>query len=846
MPSIRRLVTLITVTLAVIFASGFSFGQESALIRFVNVAGSSTPIDVYVNGELAAADLGYGDVSSQVDVPLGAVQISAQFAATNIDAYSDSMTLTAAAAIVIAPGAGGRFHAVPEDLSPLPFGQTRLLLFNALEDDAQLKVGAPPAEPELSVNLAAFSEGDAVELAAGAYEVAVETAETLAPQAASLPLSAGMSNLVIVHGASDQPAVLNAAAPAEGALGSGRVRFVHAIAGAAPVAIRVNDQLVAPRLSFAVPSAHIALPSGVHDFAVGIGPVDVIKEALQIRAGEMLTVVLMRSSSGLGMDIFADSISGLSETSAVVTAMNAIPNSVISHLKMESGAIIALSVPYGKAGSAAQIVPGRQSLTIHLDIGEDRGVIDVPAHYFAGGAYYNLIALAGGPFSAPRLLIAETALQRQIDAPAMPATEDEQATPTPVIEQQADEEIEPEPTAEAEAQAETSATEVEPEMEAVETEVTEATAAPTDDPVTEAVATDVAVGVGVAATHYATVNVDEGAALHLRQYPSSLAMSLGLLPARSRLSVLGRRGPTEIEAGKVLALPVDLSDYRDEAVTLLPYQDLKPADTWLYVMYRTPDGGAMYGWANAFYLNVVNQFGEQQRLANLAHTRQNEPGRAFNTGIRPPELSERVAARVSGLERGAMLNLRRGNSAISEVIAHLPPETTLRLIGLDADETWAFVEYQAGTDSAITGWASMRYIQLLLNGAPVQAATLRALDPSAVPYISDTVSGSMQPVATAAPAPQMDGIIGEVNVNFDSALHLRRYPDATSESLALIPPDTALRLDGITASGDWYKVSYEGEDGWVAAAYLILSMDGRRYGREFLENQLPRFSDLGY
>lgn len=847
MVGIQRLAALLAVAIAVIFAFGVAFGQDSALIRFVHLDADSPPLDVYVNDALAAAGLHFGDASSFVSVPAGAARISTFFATTSVQVYSDYESLaTGHAAIVIAPGANGRLHTIPEDLSPIEFGRARLSLFSALDADTQVLVGAPGADAAHRARIASFSAGAAIELDAGAYDISMETGATMEPQTARLPLSAAMANLAIIHGSPEDPQILNAAASIEGAASSGRLRFVHAIAGAAPVDIRINDALIVPSLTFAMPTAHIALPSGTHDLAVSIGPVDIIQDELQIRADEMMTIVLMRSNSGLGMDTFADAIGDLSETSAVVTAINAIPNSVISHLQMQNGAIVALNVPYGQAGYAAQIVPGRQSLTIHLDIGEDRGEIDVPAHYFAGGAYYNLIALAGGPFAAPRLLIAETAIQRQIEAPLVPAAVEEAATPAEDIEQQPVELAQAEPTAEAEAEAEAAATKVEAQVEAVETQTPEATAVPTDDPETDAVATEIARALRVATTHFATVNVDADAALHLRQYPSSQAMSLGLLPAQSQLFVLGRRGATQIDPGETIALPVDLSDFRDEAVTLLPYQDLPPATTWLYVMYRTPDGGALYGWANALYLNVVNQAGDQQRLASLALVRQNEPGSAFNTSIRPPELRDRIAARVIGLDSGAMLNLRSGNDSLSEILAHLPPETMLRVIGVDADDAWAFVEYQTGSDSAITGWASMDYVQLLLNGAPVQAATLRALDPSALPVIGAAVTGGTKPFSTEDAAPPMDGIIGEVNVNFDSALHLRRYPDATSESLALIPPDTALRLDGITETGDWYKVSYDGEDGWVAAAYLILSMDGRLYAREFLENQLPRFSDLGF
>ena len=349
-----------------------------------------------------------------------------------------------------------------------------------------------------------------------------------------------------------------------------------------------------------------------------------------------------------------------------------------------------------------------------------------------------------------------------------------------------------------------------------------------------------------ALTPYAFVNVNRDSALHLRQYPSSQALSLGLLPAESDLMILGRRGPSQVDGDTPIALPVDLSDFVDHVPALLPYQDLPAADTWLYAMYRTPDNGALYGWVNALYLEVFDLGGEQQRLANLAVVRQNQPGSAYNTEIKPPELADRIAARVFGLTAGGLLNLRRSNDPASEVLAQLPADATLRLIGLDEAEAWAFVEFQPETGNAIKGWVSMAYIQLQLNGEPVTAATLRALDPSTVPLISATVTGAVQPLGSAEPAAPMEGIVGEVNVNFDSALHLRRYPDATSESLAMIPPDTLLHLEGVTNNGGWYKVQFQGEEGWVASPYLVLSMDGRKYARAFLEGQLPRFNDLGF
>ena len=351
-------------------------------------------------------------------------------------------------------------------------------------------------------------------------------------------------------------------------------------------------------------------------------------------------------------------------------------------------------------------------------------------------------------------------------------------------------------------------------------------------------------------TPYAIVVVNQDSALHVRQYPSSNALSLGLLPPASDLLVLGRRAPADPDATDLSLLPVDLSNYTvDPAAALRPYQDLAAADTWLFVVYMTHDGGSIYGWVSALYLQVFDRNGAPQRLASLAPVQQNQAGGATNTDIRPPTLSDHISARVSGLDAGAFLNLRIGNGASTEVLTQVAADTELELIGLDAEEAWAFVRYESPQGNRVTGWASMDYIQLLLNGSPALAASLRALDPSALPVLGDAVFGVIQPADPREPdqsEQSMSGIVGEVNVNFDAALHLRRYPDATSESLALLPPGLLLQLDGITESGGWYKVAHDGDDGWVAADYLILSMDGRQYARAFLDGQLPRFSDQGF
>ena len=81
-------------------------------------------------------------------------------------------------------------------------------------------------------------------------------------------LTAGTSHLLIIHGSRDDPQLLSVASATAGGVDSGRIRFVHAVAGAAPLDVRINDQLVLPALAFAAPSQHIALPSGSQRIAL--------------------------------------------------------------------------------------------------------------------------------------------------------------------------------------------------------------------------------------------------------------------------------------------------------------------------------------------------------------------------------------------------------------------------------------------------------------------------------------------------------------------------------------------------------------------------------------------------
>ncbi len=844
---------LVTIISAALWAS-ISHAQAPVRARIIHIAAGNPAIDVYINGELAVADLSYGEDSAYFHLPAGAGELSAYIEGTTTQLVHQSLSLeNDASAVILSPNSSTPVHIIPDDLSPLDFGMARLVIVNALEDSSDIDIISSDDEWLTGEDIAPGTSLGPFELPADRVDFSLLSANEdgdAAPHNFSATMPAGTSSILLFHGDSENPQLLQARAAADADVQSGRVRFVHAVQGAAPIDLKINDRMIIPSLAFADPSEHIAIPGGSHQLTLSLGGIIISSMSLGVSAGQMQTAAVMGSPASLQMHTYLDSLRDLNESSAVVNLVNAVPNSSVSRLRLENGAIVAADVGFAEEGGAAQILPGVQAMSLVIEIGDDRGTVDVPPSYFYAGAYYNLIAMPGSAFSAPHLLIAETSLMRRVTA-SPPALDDPTQDLTELsAEEAADESEQSEALAKSEEAPEPDS-DIEKEAKAEPVSTTE------DDPVTQAEAAGVSdapadTGPSLVIGPYAIVDLDQSARLQLRQYPSSDALSLGLLPGRTELIVLGRRGLTEYYPGERPDLPIDLSDYAaDPAAALYPVQDLRPADTWLFVMYQTEDGGALVGWVNALYLQVFDETGETQRLASLPMVRQNRAGNALNAETRPSDLADHVTARVYRLNPDARLNMRMANNASSEILAQLPPNTALNLIGLDAQDEWAYVDYEAEEDKIYRGWVSAAYVQLLLNGEPVRPNTLRALNETVAPQVSDRLRGSVRsadptgPTPIPPPADMMTGIVGEVALDPGAMLHLRRQPDADAESLALIPAGTKVSINGITENREWLKTSYEEKDGWIATHYVALLLRGRLYQRSYVESLLPAHDDAG-
>lgn len=359
-----------------------------------------------------------------------------------------------------------------------------------------------------------------------------------------------------------------------------------------------------------------------------------------------------------------------------------------------------------------------------------------------------------------------------------------------------------------------------------------------DETADEASIAAAAAAIGADETAFPTarvINLNPGANLHLRRYPSVEARSLGLVPIGTELAVTGREG-TAMD---------------DAAAGLAGHEDLEPADTWLHVRYTTPDGGLITAWVNALYLEVFDESGEAQRLASLGLVHGAQFGIALNTSIVPPEPTRRVAARVYSLDPGVQLNIRTINHRHGEVVGQARRGAVLSFLGLDEDANWAFIEHRPNESATITGWVSIAYIELLLDGNPIGVQELMERSPGLAPSISGETRGSLVVAddGEAPPLPSRDPflgvVVGEVRLDPGASLHLRLRPSANERSLTLIPAEARLIVDGRTENGEWLRTTFEGQQGWVSGQYLDLSFNSRFIDANELEERLDLFDNDG-
>ncbi|MEP6984079.1 MAG: DUF4397 domain-containing protein [Chloroflexota bacterium] len=792
--SIKFGIALLVIIATVIVTSASVMAQSgNAMLRFVHAIPGASAVDVYTDGQLTISGLDFGTASTYVTVSSGDHQLKVTSSGSTNALWEQTVSAAdgSATTLVAASASDPSFLVYPEDLSPIGTGKARLTAIHAISGgpavDLMLGDGRPVI-PGLQFGQAAGT----LDVPAFAYDFAVapsgQTVDKALVKATGVALDTGTSNMLVVYGTSDKPQTLVLSSATKGDSNSGFVRIAHGVSGAPAIDVYINGSLAIPSLPFGGFTQHIAVPAGSYDISIrAVGSdKDIATATLPVTAGEATTAAVLGTSDKISVNVFKDNISGVTADKATLSLANGIPTGTVS-AKLEDGTSLASDLAFGAAADAVSIDPAKAKITVT----SGDSSVDIPAESFYGGVYYNLIAVNDG--GTVKLLGAPTSLAQGVASAPGAAAAAVAAAPTVAPT------LPPQPTVAP----------VEPTTAPVATVVPDV-AAPTQAP--------------VAATNGPTArvfNLDANANLQMRQYPNSDALSLSTVPPGTVLVVNGREGAiTEIPFS---ATPKPAEDYQfvDPATLLTdPKADLVPEQTWLNVTYATPDGGSITAWANALYLDVRNPRGEKIKLASLPLVSSNLPGSIDNTTAAAPAVpANHVAATVFNLDTDVNLNIRRTPDPDAEVLARVPNGTVMELLGLKEDQQWAFVSYSPATGGTVTGWVNITYIQYSYNGKAMKLEELSTRN-LLVTTPDDTrgdVTEGIGPAVVPTVNPTKNAYVAKVALESGSNLNLRREADANSEVLAPIPAGTQVIVISRTEDGNWLNVTYEDQDGWIAA-----------------------------
>lgn len=788
--------TIAAVIVVLTLGIATSQAQETgtAFARFVHVIPSAPTFDVFINGTLAAVELGYEEVTPFVALPAGSLELTAAVTGETEPVATQSITVEESEyyTLVISSAEPLSFDLYEDDFNTLGLGSTRFKLINAIANSEPIDFVA--AGSNFASNFEYRADTNTSDIPANAYPMYASPADGSEEDAVwseIVALTGRTTNTLVLYGTEDAPEslLLTTAVPVDG--DAGFVRLAHGVSGTEEANVLIDGTPVASSLDYGESTPHLAIEPGSYEVSVQTADgTELAAGALEVEAGQAMTALVLAAEDAATITVIEDNIADVDPETAVVTVINTAGDSI--SVSLEDGTELAADLAVGEAAEAATLAPVASELTV--TIGE--GNVDTLTEVFYGGVYYNVFVLDDGSLS-----IAATSLSQILGS--APGAEE----PAAVVEATPTEEVVVEATPAAEAT-------VVPTQAPSPTEVTE-TEFPT-----------------------ARVALDAGANQQLREYPSAEARSLGLAPSGTILIVNGREGaPVDID-GNVIPLGTNTDgtpiEFVDPATLLTEGTDLTPQDTWLNATYNTPDGGSITAWVNAFTLDVRNTKGERQRLADLPTVPRNQPGGASNTSVTSPTGQEPVSAKAvaTGLDEGVNLNIRRTPETGGEVLLGVATGTELDLVGIGESGEWAFVSYAPESGGTVTGWVSTTYVNYQFNGTTVDVAEMETRN-----LLQDvdeiTLRGEIRAEAGAATATtdpfrnQVTGTVGGLNP--DANLNLRRTPNISAEVIARLPNGTKMVVISKTESLDWFEVEVEGETGWVSSLYVSLSYNGITY-----------------
>jgi uncharacterized protein YgiM (DUF1202 family) len=862
-----RLVTILTVLalLALAFALPRPIAaQGEARIRLVHAVPGAGPVDVFVSELVAAKSLTFANATRFLNAPSGELTVSVRAADSTTELLSVNVSLKAGQAktIVLSGLQAVIASEFEDDLGPIAAGKTRLTAIHAIDGADPVDV-AQTANGQLELNLIT---GLTYATAYGSVDI-----DAFAPEISVLPAGGGLEqtfamgqfsmvsgtyNTLMVLGADSgepKPQVVVLTAPLPSAEpDSGLLRLVHGNADVPAVDIYVNDTLVAPMIGYGEFTPHIGVPGQA--ITVSVRPAGTPPQTPPVLSGQVdlsaikaQTIVVAGTGSAPAIIVSSDNTSPLPSTTSRIHLINAAPAAGVANLQIGTTTL---------RSDDAEIAGGVEipATNTFISVGIDGTQIAASGpQSFVGGVLYDVIV--GGTDASPLILFAETGLSEALgsfptnpigpevvtqptEAPATPTlsvaamTEVPAVTATPAA-------VVAEPTLSIDQQVQTAvaatlaAVQVQPTAVQPTPVPVEPTAAPTDAPVVVVTTTpESAVPVREDKGIYGEVATDPGVNLKLREYPRDDARTLALAPSGTLLIVEGVKGPAEALANvPTTATPGPTATLSAEGVTV--------DQVWVFVVWQQPDG-EITGWTKAQFLRITRDglsIASVEKLFTFPLVPENRFGVVNSNLATPIALDVNQIQGTVILDPGVRLQVRRTPSTTGESLGLLDSGTQIVVLqqttvkGADGqpDTIWLFIRHQTGTGT-IDGWVISTFIALTFKG--------RVFDIKEVPSTTEPPVGSVRGDVAAFVPTAKPGVIAVVDkIDPTANLQFRRQPNATAESLGLVPAGTELSVLGRNGDGNWLYVSFNGVEGWVNAFYCTVKKDGKLYKIADLKNQ---------
>ncbi len=707
----KAFVLLVMLTLVIMPMAAFAQTDGAAAIRFVHVVNGAPTVDVYVDGAIRYSALDFGQATPYLPIAAGSHQVTVTSAGNTAALWEQSIDAAADQALVAVASTAGSFTVFTDDLNPLPVGRARLTAIHAIADAGAVDVVLADGRPVIP-NLAYNQPYGTLDVPVNTYELLVLPTGGALDGALIPPtpfgLATGTSYIILAYGTSASPAALLLSAPTlPNAEGSAGVRVVHAADGLKEVDVSANGTLLVPSLGYEAATEYLALPAGEYEITL-TEPGDataIVTTTVEV-AGNMRYVIVASAAGGAPViSAFSTGAATITADEAVLSLINVAPNITAVASYGSAGPVQDTEVA-GQESTSVVVTPTTQEIAISTDspLGSGSGF----GTGMFGGVFYDAVVSPGEnapvisalqPVSVPLTAgVPTAAIPAVVSAPAEVFATSTPQQPQPQVLPTADPNI--------------------------------AVATPTNSQPQPQILPPVQ---PTPTLPTARVILNPGANLHLRQYPSAEAFSLGLAPAGTVFRVLGREGapeaptfftPTPTPVGAPTPTP-----FIDPAVGLGEDEDLVPFETWLFVEFDTPDGGIITAWVNAQYLEIRDTRGRLQKLKELPLIPRNRAGQQGGVapGIAPTQNPFRNVnvATVQGLSPGANLHLRRFDDAQSESLALIPNGTAMIVLGRNATGDWLQVDYQ-GT----IGWVAVPYVRVSYNEDEIDVLTIPVIGDS--------------------------------------------------------------------------------------------------------------------